>query len=564
MFGLPKTYSLIRFLKKNIGIVVLSLSIVIFYKNLLNTFYQQDEWHGLGDIIVYGINSLRLNQNIFQILVGEGRIFANALVYFLLGKFPFNIAPVAMFAILFQVINSILVYIISLKFLKKKITSLFVTAFFAFSGVSHSAVTWAASSTGTLPATTLILLSLLSFFRYLDIGKRINLFSIFLLIYFSLYFKEIGIFLFIFYPLTYWFIKKSKPFEILKKFWSFLVFSFISGGYRIFSLKAVSTQKDLFLTDSTRDYFSTLVLRTILYPLTTFSQNFIPHKYVFQMAKQIVWNYYEFFSSELYDLLAQSVVLDAMSLLFTGIIICLFIYLFINSPNNRKEKIIFWLVFSLMSVLPYVLVGKTGSYLESRYYYLSVFSAAILLGYLLERIPEKHGLSVRIVSLTFVLFAFLLNVKFLRDEIARQEFLAHERLNILNKMVDINKRIDQNEIVYVSGDRNFYITEGNPLPLQQGTGYTILTWYYIKGLAPQGAKSLIGEYYLWEMNGQGFRKVDNFLYGFYWDLEKLKEDVINYGLNINSISGFYYDSSSQETKDISQKVRDEIEKGQNI
>ena len=131
-------------------------------------------------------------------------------------------------------------------------------------------------------------------------------------------------------------------------------------------------------------------------------------------------------------------------------------------------------------------------------------------------------------------------------------------------MTDLNKVIDQNEIIYMTGDRNFYITVGNPLPLQQGAGFTILTWYYAKGLAAKEAKSLIGDYYLWEMNGQGFRRVNGFTYGYYWDFEKLREDVISYELNIDSISGFYYDSNSRKLTDISQEVRREIQKGQDI
>ncbi|MEK7188673.1 MAG: hypothetical protein AAB685_02370 [Patescibacteria group bacterium] len=550
---------MLELLKKNVGIIFISLVVVIFFKNLLNSFYQQDEWHGLGDILAYGQGSLKLNQNVFQILVGEGRIFANGLVYVFLGRFSFNIVPVAIFAIAFHLVNTALVYIISLRFLQNKITSLLVASFFAFSGVAHSAVTWVVSSTGTLPATTLILLSLLTFLKYLKTNKWTYLFLAFVLVYFSLFFKEIGIFLFIFYPFIFWFLKQTPILIVVKNFWLFLVFGAISGTYRVLSLGAVATQKDLFLTEPTRDYASTLVLRSILYPLISFSQNFVPHKYVFEAAKRIVWNYYEFFPNQIYDLLAQSAVLDTMSLLASGLILFLLFVLFRESNKDVKNNVLFWLGFCLLSILPYVVVGKTGSYLESRYYYLSVISTAILLGYILEKVFQTYGLGIRFISLTFVLFLLSLNIRFLRDEITRQQFLAEERIKILQQMIVLNERIDVNEMIYISGDRNFYITQGNPLPMQQGTGYTILTWYYAKGLAPDQARSLIGNYYLWEMGGQGFRKVEDFVYGYYWDLEKLREDVNSSGLNINNISGFYYDSNSQELTNISEKIRNEIE-----
>ena len=541
-------------IKKNYLLLLLILVVPLFFKDLVKTFYQQDEWHGLGDIFVYGSNSVLIGTNFLKTLAGEGRVLADSLVYFFLGKFPFNIVPVAVFAIFFHTINSVLVFSLIQKFIKNQLVSFIATLFFAVNSVASGSVVWAASATGTLPATTFILLSLFTFFNYLEKRKTKWLIFTFLSLYFSLYFKEIGIFLFIFYPL--WFLFKSKNFnQVVRSFWLFLSFALVSGVLRVLEFKSIATQKDLFLTGASNDFVLTLIARIIVYPIAAFSQILIPHQAAFEFAKRITWNYYSFIPPEIYDLVAQSVVLDSLSILVSLSIFLFFALYFRGKAKKVRDWVSFWITFCLFSFLPYIILAKTGSYLESRYYYLEAIGVSAVIAIILESLWQKKIKGIKILALVSIFGLIFFHAKAVRRDLNIQVSLATERLAILNTIKEAKRDVHEKEIFYITGDRNFYITEGNPVPMQQGMGYTLMVWYYGIGLAPRQWSELIKDYYLWEMNGQGYREVDGVGYGYFWDKDELEKALKENNLTIKNVSAFYYDSKNQTTADITNALQ---------
>ena len=91
--------------------------------------------------------------------------------------------------------------------------------------------------------------------------------------------------------------------------------------------------------------------------------------------------------------------------------------------------------------------------------------------------------------------------------------------------------------------------------MQQGMGYTLMVWYYGIGLAPRQCSELIKDYYLWEMNGQGYREVDGVGYGYFWDKDELEKALKENNLTIKNVSAFYYDSKNQTTADITNALQ---------
>lgn len=548
---------MLRFLDTQRTLFLFLIFIVpVFFFDLTKTFYQQDEWYGLGDVLSLGPSAIFSGTDTLKVILGYGRVLADTLIFFLIAKFPFNIIPVSIFAIVFHTINTILVYLLAKRLVGGVLPAVVAASFFAFNQASSGAVIWAASGTGTLPATTFIILSILTFFKFLETSKKKWIFITFFLLYTSLFFKEIGIFLFAFLPLYHLFTKKIVFKELVENYFLFFIFFLISIGLIFLEFKSIPVEKDLFLTGSTSSYYPTLLSRIILYPLTSFSLLFIPTGTAFDFAKHLTWVYYPFFPSPLYDLLAQTAVLDMLAIVLT-IVICFLFYLFLKKEKKEiKVKIIFLLSFVFLSFLPYVVVGKSHAYLESRYYYLAAVSGGILFGYLISKLSKIRNYGMAILALSFLFLLF--HATEIKKEIIRQKDFAQERKGILEQVTRIKPQISSKTIFYITGDRNFYISEGNPVPMQQGMGYTLLVWYYANGNAPQALVDLIGKHFLWGMNEQGYKEVDDSGFGYFWDLDKLSNFLKETKIDKKGIIALYYDSKTKEFNDITQEIRNKL------
>ncbi len=531
----------------------LSLMITFVFFGLTGTFYQQDEWYGLGDILALGPQAIFSHTTLIGIILGQGRIFGDLIIYFLIGKFPFNILPIALFAITFHTLNTLLTFVLIKKITKKVIPAFLGALFFGLNAVSSGAVTWAASGSGTLPATTLIIISILSYLKLLETGKKKWIFLSFISLYFSLYFKEIGIFLFLLLPLYHLLFHRTKIKEV---FWinlPFVLFFLVNLFFVISEYKSIPVQKDLFLTGSSNNFFLTLIVRAIMYPLTSFSLIFIPSEIMFYLAKRITWVYYPFFPSSLYDLVAQSAMIDIIAVIFSlGLIFLLFV-LSKKFEKPIRNLVIFFVSFIILGFLPYIIIGKSNAYLENRYYYLTALGWGSLLGIILAQVTKY--LKIKTILIVGIILLLFTHTSFVKKEIKKQENLADERLSILNQIFKIKPQIDSKNVFYVTGDRNFYVSEGNPVPFQQGLGYTLLVWYYTKGLAPSEAVNLIRVQDFWGIGEQGYKKVGQAEYGYFWEIKKLSELVKNGKVNPEDVTALYYDSNAKTIKDITSDVK---------
>ena len=83
-------------LKKFVLPIAAICALVLFvYGWLTGSFYEQEEWLGVGNTFVYG-NSylLQVLSNPLRMLLGEGRILSGVITYFFYTNFPFNTVPV--------------------------------------------------------------------------------------------------------------------------------------------------------------------------------------------------------------------------------------------------------------------------------------------------------------------------------------------------------------------------------------------------------------------------------------------------------------------------------------
>lgn len=529
--------------------LVITLAILAVYIPITKLFFQQDEWLGYGLYLVKGRGMILQNTGgLWGIILGQGRILTNVLLYLFHNFFPRNILPVAIFAIVLHVSNSLLVFHLARKLFKNSLMAFLASLFFALNSVSQNAITWMAAAVNTLPSTTLILVSMIFYFKYLESDKTRWLITTFALAYVSIFFKETGIFLLLFLPVLSLVFKRYSLRKFLYTYWYFFLMSIVIVAFRLFQFKFMPHPDALFLTGSTSDYWGVLLSRILFYPITSFSLVFIPPEPFLWFARLFTLVYYPFPSSPGTILIAQTAVLDLLAVCFTfGTLVIVGLFLK-YSPKLEKKYIVFFSTFLFASYLPYTVVSKSFSYLESRYYYLSSVAAGIILAWLLLSVYRKVKVFYikLVIVLLFLLFIFW-HLKYLNASLKSDVNIATERKQFIHQLKEIAPGLEENiNIFYITSDADYYIA-GNKVPFQQGMGYTLMTLYYDSGKIPE---QLLRDVYLFEIGNQGYKEVDGFGFGYFSDEKEMEIQLKRYRISPDSIFRFYYDSKNGKLTEI--------------
>jgi len=513
-------------------VAVLAVIVLLFYWGLKDSFYQQDEWMALGNVLSLGDQYfLSRNDGVLSILVTQGRILSGGITYFIYKNYPFDVLPFVVIALGLHLVNTVLVYYVSRKLFKDRIAGFLAALFFALNSVSAGATTWPAASLGVTIASTSIILAVLLFYERQQ-------FLCFGLLYISLHFKEIGSYLFFALPILSFFIWREGLTRNFRNYWYFYLFGILYYVFWYLQLKSVTVEKDLFLTGSSNSFVFTALARSVMYPLTSFSLSFFPSSLMLGFAKNLTMLYYPFLAGNL-DLVSQTVVLDMIALVLTfGIFFV--VYLRAGAGVKRVNlNVLVIVILSLGSYLPYIAISKSYAYLESRYYYLGVVGSALVLAFLVTSFKKKSDVAY-VSLLVFVLGLTFLHLTCLRGEINRLGYSAKVNKSILEQVDQILPRMGESgTVIYLEGDRNYYIGEGNPLPFQQGTGYTIALWYY--GRNPK-LKDVVKDRFLWDLGSQGYKESNGYVFGYYWNKEDLKADLGAGGFGVEDVICLYYDS----------------------
>jgi len=252
-------------------------------------------------------------------------------------------------------------------------------------------------------------------------------------------------------------------------------------------------------------------------------------------------------------LVAQTVVLDLLALGLTFIIFILIYFLTMRSVKAERKQIGFFVGFMLFSFLPYIVIGKSYAYLESRYFYLSTFTAAIIIAWFTKKIFEKVEAPF-IKLLFFLLLVCFLGVhfKYLKNNIAGEILISQERKSFLSQLSEYVPNLSQNKnVFYITSDQNYYV-EGNKIPFQQGSGYTLMSWFYSPDRIPQ---NFLNEGYLYDIGAQGYREESGRGFGYFFNTDSLITAVKDSNFDKKSIYAFNYDSKKQVLLDITEEIR---------
>ena len=523
-------------LNKNFLAFLLLTSVILgVFSRLTQTFYQQDEWNGLGLVLSQSLQSVFPETfRPIDLLFVKGRMLSSLIFYFFASNFPLQNVQMAVLAIILHIIATFLVFLLIKRTVRSFTASLLGAAFFAVNSVSHGAVTWPVIAISTIGSSIFILLSILSFFKFAQTDKTKWLLLTGFLLYTSLWFKETGLYLFIFFPFAVLLLRRYKIKAFLKQFWWFILLFFLIAGYRVLELRSITTSADLYLTGASENFFLTLLIRAGLYPLTSLSLMFVPGNHFIEFAREVVHNNYPYFAgAPNFVLIAQSAILDILALALT-IFILFVIFLFLRREKSGIIKTVtFWLAFSLLSFIPYVVLAKDFSYLESRYYYVPVAGGAFLLAWVLQRFRQivgKIGFTVLIVPLT-VLFLWW-HIKTVHVAISDQVLLSQVRKSFMVQLKEQLPTLNaKKNIFYITSDKNYW-ADTNMLPFQQGSGYTLMVLYYGSDKIPN---EFLKDGFLFEIGSQGYRDDGDLVFGFFYDKKELTKAMETYKLSEDDI-----------------------------
>lgn len=533
--------------------LILTVLIIAIYFPITKSFYQQDEWLGYGMYLAKGSDMiLQSTGSILGIIFGKGRILTNLLLFFFYKYSPLNVFPIAIFAIALHIVNTLIVFFLAKKLFKNTLPAFLGSLLFALSSVSQSAVTWPAASINTLPSTTLILIALIYYFKYLKSFKGKWMILSFAFVYLSLFFKETGVFLFLLLPLFSLIYKKQNILVFIKRYWYCFATVFLIVIFRIWGFKSESGKVALFLTGSSKYFFDSLVVRSLLYPLTSFSLLIIPPEYFLNFARYITNIYYPFIPEGQFILVAQTVVLDLLVIVLSAAIGFISLVLLKITDVKIRKKIIFWFIFLAASFLPYIIISKSYSYLESRYYYLASAAWGIIFAWMANLVVEKiKSRYVKVVFLIiFVLFLYI-HARVVIKDINKLIGESQTRINILNQISEIKPKLDgKKNIFYVTGDTDYYLL-GNKVPFQQGFGYTLLALYFPRSEYPS---DFLKNTDLFEIGKQGYYEAFDYGFGYFSDKKEMKIELKKYKITPSSIFWFHYDSKNGKLTEINDKT----------
>src|SRR3989344_5494752 len=540
---------------------------LLVYAGLHETFYQQDEWHSLGRIHAFGISYVFSDSSFVNLLLLESRPLARLTNFTFFGLSPLNMTPIFIFAVFFHALNAFLVYKLAKHFNMNNIIAAIAALFFLLSSSGKQAVLWFGTVAGTLQSTAGILASLYFFLKYLDSNGRPDAtFSILFLIL-SLGFKESGLFLLLLFPL----LEISKNMIKKKKL-------LITAPSIILLLVAIVTfvvkfTSVYFVHDTVTRYISVgsggglirLLWNTLTFPIESFSQILIPAEVVFPLSRRIIESGFSYFETSGYaGLISELIVVELVSVLLSFLIIIPLVLLL----SRRKEKwpVVFILLFYFLSFIPYLVLIKPNGYLESRYYYLATIPVTFMLGISFQNLLEKSKKVIKqrnayllfscIIFISIGLY-FMMHISFINDQLNFLKERGVTQKHILSEITRQHSSLSQKQVFYIESDHSF-IVPNNPLPFQNGIGYTLLVAYAYKNNTDRLNPFLLDNFF-WKLGNQGYFEKKGQGFGFFTDLDEVRKQIENGKFRKDNITAFRYDSVRNKIYDITKEIQGKLE-----
>lgn len=552
-----------------VSLPVIALFTLITYWRLFQSFFEQDEWLGLG---LYNLNrqmdTFEYAKSLFQSSGWLSHLTPISLFVFyeMVAYAGVNFFWYAAVSILLHIVASFTVFFLAYYLTKNKPISVSTGMVFAIHAISSQTITWIAASLATELATIFFVVSLLLYIRYIETTRRKWLGFSLLFYICSFLAKEITLTLFLVYPLTYLFVKHN-IFKQIKTTQFLTSFAFLGaivlsalGKYILFLVNPFKYPATI---GTSFQFPYLLFIKAITYPLEALAQIYDFGGYIFLISGAYLKSEYPSLAvSVAGPTIVDTVVPDYLYLFFSFLLLLFFfVTIFIayrRRIGNYAYLFSFMLLAFFVSVLPYVPLPKGNTFLELRYYYLPNVFASILitttLYFWLNMFMSKYARNV----LFFLIIALLVfgNYRQIQDDLTAKITVASERKVILSQFKTLMPSLQgKQNVFYVTGNRSDYLLEDLKVPFQSGFGNILMIWYYDESTLDA---KMFDNGYLYGLTDQGYKQIGDYGFGYYFQEKRLLQDVKEHVFPIEAVHAFFWNSKEGKLLDITQQVKDKI------
>lgn len=549
-----------------IAIFLIILAVSVSYSDLPASFFEQDEWHSFGYYnYLFSLNGPEFIKTVLK--SGPLAHFTPLSLFFKIGfyqLFGLNSSAYFFASITFHMLASLAVYFLALQFLKKRLPAFLGGLFFAINSSHYQAVTWLGTFEGAELSTLFGILSLLGFLVFLDTKKKVllnlSLFSILI----ALLFKETAL-TFLLLLTTLMIFKengKNKIYALLKLGGVSLFYILLRSSYLIFGPRG----SEVVTSQETGKTFLMAGYNILSLPIKVFPQILIPNELIVSITNKATT------PLDLYQRLGygpwvlENALRYDLLMIPAGFVICLILFL-IGKRLNHKLPLYTGLLTIVLTLLPFLILRKYLVYFDSRYLYTATVGFSLIIGsvsaYLIgdKRDFRKSFLKVGAVSVILAVI-FSSHLITLKDTITAHVTLGNLRKQILAKMVYDNPNLSEKVVFYTESDSIYY---GLPdretiLPFQSGFGQTLLVYYQ---QSEQYSEKFFKDFFLWEIDEQGYREADGRGFGYYRNFDLLKRDVKQYNIPTDNIIAYSWNGKINALMNITDEVRDLLDNEKN-
>lgn len=517
--------------------IIVLHGLILGYFLLGKQYFQQDEWHSFGLILSLGQRYISLGKPLSELLLGD-RVGARVITFNLFNRFGLNSFPYGLFAFLFHAANTLLVFKLARQLTKHPLVAILSGAFFLINEVSHEAYSWFGTMSGSATAVFFFLLSLLFYLRFIETKKYLLLGFSLCLLWISLLFKETAAFAFILYPLIFllffpkgkqkarWFCQSQAPLAILAMM-MFLFFAktvlFMPGERANYVETGSRLIPSLFfhaLQYSSEGIIHVLFPNSFIFILSNlftrvFSLNLDPDSIEFLIAVQNI-------NAEI-----TIIILLAVG---AGTMIWLLKRKRSSLTNQTKRALLTSLMMTGLSFLPYIVINRSFSYLDSRHYYPASIGASLLLAIILVNLLGTKT-KPRRLAFSAITFGFIiLHLSVLYSDFWLLAKRTDERKSFLQQLQQLVPQLPKKAVFFVSGDAvGYYGLPELKVPFQSGPGHVFMVNYAVNHqLSPaffeeEPWTKAFDVGFLYDILGQGYREIDGQGFGYYYDETELKK-----------------------------------------
>lgn len=433
---------------------------------------------------------------------------------------------------------------------KDKKAALVGSLFFVSSPQHFQGVSWVIANLGYFLSSFFLLLSLKHFYLWLyQRGNNLLANQIFSSVYLflSLLSKDVGLFFVILLPILALTLTKKNS-KMINTF--FILFpTLLLTGWKYLTIKS-NPQVDFDVLPQAG------ILNVITLPFRALTQSLVPQDIIYKIAKLFLVVISPPSIYQIKTTLFNQRVESIGALISVIFIACLILYVGkLIYLKNRKifESYIIGIAVASLSGLSYFFVdSKVFSLLAPRYTYFGVLGISISIAAFLV-VRWRYKKMVHWLMFLYMIFLFVstfrMSIVIAKDNILRKNILESVNSKIPNQ--------NTNLVLLIESDKSYYglPDDTKTVPFQASPAIVFAAYLHDKVYLP----SMVYKYETFQkIDSQGYYYDSNGGYGYYWNINNLKNDVLKFNLKREYVYSFKYNSSLDEIIDQTEEVRHKL------